>query len=117
MVSMSNNPLPIPPARQFPGTAYKIFSGKNLTGGNASTVIVQVPNLFNSTNARFTGVGAFRDATTYGVGNGGNGGTLRLLYRGLIGDIDVLRIVNNAVHPDFGPDWSIRYQLQFLFPK
>ena len=23
----------------------------------------------------------------------------------------------NVVHPDFGPDWSIRYQLQFLFPK
>ena len=23
----------------------------------------------------------------------------------------------NVARPDFGPDWSIRFQLQFLFPK
>ena len=23
----------------------------------------------------------------------------------------------NVEHPDFGPDWQLRFQMQFLFPK
>lgn len=42
---------------------------------------------------------------------------------GLDGDVATLRVnvsaqtYYNVEHPDFGPDWSLRLQIQFLFPK
>jgi hypothetical protein len=64
-----------------------IFSGKNGSlnggvGGNAGAVNITVPNLFNTTLARFVGVGG-----NSSEGSGGNGGNLILNYRGLVGEI------------------------------
>lgn len=42
---------------------------------------------------------------------------------GLDGDVATLRVnasaqtYYNVEHPDFGPDWSLRLQMQILFPK
>jgi alpha-tubulin suppressor-like RCC1 family protein len=58
------------------------FSGKNGTGGSAGTLNITVPGLFNTTNARFYGIGGY--SATTGVA-GGNGGRLQLNYHGLIG--------------------------------
>lgn len=46
------------------------------------------------------------------------GGGVGRLFR--IGKLPVnmqLQSFYNVVHPDFGPEWSVRFQLQFLFPK
>ena len=56
--------------------------GEGSIGGNASVVNITVPGLFNTTFAMFEGMGG---KSTLSGANGGNGGSLILNYRGLIG--------------------------------
>jgi len=65
----------------FGAGSHFVFSGKNFSiGGNGSFVNISVPDLFNTTNARFVGLGGYSAV----AGAGGNGGTLVLNYRGLL---------------------------------
>jgi hypothetical protein len=46
------------------------------------------------------------------------GGGFGKIFR--IGNLPInaqLQSFYNVEHPQFGPEWSIRFQLQFLFPK
>lgn len=57
------------------------FAGHNgTTGGNGGTLNITVPDLFNSTQARFYGFGGYSTVATAG----GNGGTLQINYHGMI---------------------------------
>ena len=45
------------------------------------------------------------------------GGIGRLMRFGKLPVNLQLQSFYNVVHPDFGPEWSVRFQIQFLFPK